>query len=276
MLWEQVGKRYAMLLAIDAGNTETKLGLFAGDKRELSQMWRVTTEDRRTADEFGVFLTQLFDTQHLTGSDVDDVVIASVVPKLDPVMSDACERFFDATPSFLKAEAQTLMDVQTERPAEVGADLVAAAIGAREQYGQPLIVIAFGTATAFVAVSAEGAYLGTAIAPGVGISVDALVGRAAKLPQIALDAPPRAIGRETVTSLQSGIIFGFVGQVEALIDRIRSEIGGSPRVIATGGHADVIARHTKKIELTDAHLSLIGLQRFHTSIRSARGQSRKR
>ncbi|MBV9973465.1 MAG: type III pantothenate kinase [Candidatus Eremiobacteraeota bacterium] len=251
-----------MLLAIDAGNTETKLGLFADGKRELRQMWRVTTEDRRTADEFGVFLTQLFDADGLTPNDVDAVVIASVVPNLDSTMSEACERFFHAKPSFLKPESQTVIDVQTERPAEVGADLVAAAIGAREQYGQPLIVIAFGTATAFVAVSAEGAYLGTAIAPGVGISVDALIGRAAKLPQIALVAPAQAIGRETVSSLQSGIIFGFVGQVEALIERMRAEMGGKPRVIATGGRADVIARHTQMIELVDPHLSLIGLHLF--------------
>ena len=254
-----------MLLAIDAGNTETKLGIFADGKSELHQMWRVTTEERRTADEFGVFLTQLFDTQHLTPSDVNAVVIASVVPNLDPTMSDACERFFGAAPSFLRPESQKLMDVQTERPAEVGADLVAAAIGARERYGTPLIVIAFGTATAFVAVSAGGAYLGTSIAPGVGISVDALIGRAAKLPQIALVAPPRAIGRETVTSLQSGIIFGFVGQVEALIERMQAEIGEKARVIATGGRADVIANHTKRIELVDPHLSLIGLRLFHES-----------
>ena len=254
-----------MLLAIDAGNTETKLGIFADGKRDLRQMWRVTTEDRRTADEFGAFLTQLFDTEHLAPSDVNAVVVASVVPNLDPTMAEACERFFGAQAEFLKPESQTLMSVQTERPAEVGADLVAAAIGARQQYGTPLIVIAFGTATAFVAVSADGAYLGTAIAPGVGISVDALIGRAAKLPQIALEAPARAIGRETVSSLQSGIIFGFVGQVEALIDRISSELGGKPRVIATGGRAHVIAKHTKKIELVDPHLSLVGLQLFHES-----------
>jgi len=252
-----------MLLAIDAGNTETKLGLFEDGERNLRQMWRVTTDARRTSDEFGVFLTQLFDTQKLTAADVDAVVIASVVPKLDPTMSEACQRFFGATPTFLKPEQQRLMQVQTERPAEVGADLVAAAIGAREQYGMPLIVIAFGTATAFVAVSAAGAYIGTAIAPGITVSVDALVGHTAKLPQIALDAPPRAIGRETVASLQSGIVFGFVGQVEALIDRMGEEMGGSPRVIATGGRADVIAKHTHKIELVDPHLSLLGLRLFH-------------
>lgn len=252
-----------MLLAIDAGNTETKLGIFEDGKRELRHMWRVTTEARRTADEFGVFLTQLFEWQRLTAADVSAVVIASVVPKLDLTMAEACERFFGTTASFFKPEQQKLMHVQTERPAEVGADLVAAAIGAREQYGSPLIVIAFGTATAFIAISSEGAYLGTAIAPGVAVSVDALVGRAAKLPQVALDAPPRAIGRETVESLQSGIVFGFVGQVEALIDRISAELDGVPRVIATGGLADVIAKHTRKIERVDPHLSLLGLRLFH-------------
>jgi len=157
------------------------------------------------------------------------------------------------------------MPVLTERPSEVGADLVAAAIGARELYGVPLIVISFGTATAFVAVSKEGAYLGTAIAPGIAISVDALVGRAAKLPQIALEAPGRAIGRETIASLQSGIVYGFVGQAQALIERMSAELGAKPVVVATGGLAEVVAKHTRHIDHVNANLSLLGLQLFHNA-----------
>lgn len=252
-----------MLLAIDVGNTETKIGVFESASGPLRQMWRVTTEARRTADEYGVFLTQLFATQKLRTDDVDAVVIASVVPRLDQTILDACTRFVGAQSEFLKPHKQTLMEIHTERPSEVGADLVAAAIGARNLYGSPLIVISFGTATAFVAISKDGAYLGTAIAPGIAISVDALVGRAAKLPQIALEAPHQAIGRDTIASLQSGIVYGFVGQAEALIDRIAGEIGATPIVVATGGLAEVVAKHTKRIEHVNPHLSLLGLQLFH-------------
>jgi type III pantothenate kinase len=252
-----------MLLAIDVGNTETKIGVFESANGPLRQMWRVTTEARRTADEYGVFLTQLFATQKLRTDDVDAVVIASVVPRLDRTILDACTRFVGAQSEFLKPHKQSLMEIRTERPSEVGADLVAAAIGARNLYGSPLIVISFGTATAFVALSKDGAYLGTAIAPGIAISVDALVGRAAKLPQIALEAPHHAIGRDTIASLQSGIVYGFVGQAEALIDRISAEIGAAPIVVATGGLAEVVVKHTKRINHVNPNLSLLGLQLFH-------------
>lgn len=261
-------KGLRVLLAIDVGNTETKLGVFESAHGPLLHMWRVTTEARRTADEYGVFLTQLFTTQELQTEQVDAVVISSVVPKLDQTIEDACARFVGAKTEFLKAHRQTLMPVLTERPSEVGADLVAAALGARDLYGAPLIVISFGTATAFVAVSKEGAYIGTAIAPGIAISVDALVGRAAKLPQIALEAPGRAIGRETIESLQSGIVYGFVGQAEALIQRMSAELGAKPVVVATGGLADVVAKHTTHIDHVNANLSLLGLQLFHNAQKS--------
>lgn len=254
-----------MLLAIDVGNTETKLGVFESAHGALKHMWRVTTVRERTADEYGVFLTQLFATQRLKTDYVEAVVISSVVPKLDQTIEDACERFVGAKINFLKPHKQTVMRVLTERPSEVGSDLVAAAIGGRQLYGAPLIVISFGTATAFVAVSGEGAYVGTAIAPGIQISVDALVGRAAKLPQIALEAPGRAIGRETIESLQSGIVYGFVGQTEALIDRIAVELGGNARVVATGGLAGVVAKHTTRIAEVNPNLSLLGLQIFHNT-----------
>ncbi|GAC1499001.1 MAG: type III pantothenate kinase [Vulcanimicrobiaceae bacterium] len=252
-----------MLLAIDIGNTETKLGVFKKSGGSLAHTWRVTPEARRTADEYGVFLWQLFETQGLSAKEVNGVVVASVVPKLDQIVAEACARFLGCEPRFLKAHRQTVMPVRTERPSEVGADLVAAAIGARERYGSPLIVISFGTATAFIAVSPDGAYAGTAIAPGIAISVDALVGRAAKIPQIALEAPGQAIGRETIASLQSGIVYGFVGQSEALIERMSAELGGKPRVIATGGLASVVAKHTTRIETVDANLSLEGLRLFY-------------
>lgn len=249
-----------MLVTIDVGNTETKLGCFAIDGSELLHAWRVTTEPRRTADEHGVFFAQLFAAAELRASDVQAVIIASVVPKLDLALTQACTRYFGCEPEFFKAHRQTLMKVRTDRPGEVGADLVASAIGARELYGSPLIVISYGTATVFMAISAAGEYEGVAIAPGINISIDALVGRTAKLPQIALEAPGRAIGKDTISALQAGIVYGFVGQTEALVRHMRAEMGADARVIATGGMAEVVARHTTLIDEVNPHLSLLGLR----------------
>jgi type III pantothenate kinase len=253
-----------MLLAIDVGNTETKLGCFSG--RELTKTWRVTTELRRTPDEYGVFFTQLFATSELETNAIDSIAIASVVPQLDPVLESACGRFFGVTPRFLKPQTQRLITVATENPAEVGADLIAAAVGGCERFGAPLIVVSFGTATVFIAVSRAGEYLGVAIAPGIAISIEALIGRTAKLPQIALDAPARAIGRNTVEALQSGIVFGFTGQTEAIVARLRAEMGMHARVVATGGLAEVVAKQTPVIDAVDPHLSLVGLELFHRKV----------
>lgn len=258
-----------MLLAIDVGNTETKLGCFELDSDVLCHHWRVTTDARRTADEYGVFFTQLFATAALPLSRVDAVVIASVVPRLDATLADMSRRFFGVEPVFLEAHRQSLIDVQTDRPAEVGADLIAAALGGRKRHGVPLIVVSYGTATVFTAISPEGAYLGVAIAPGINISIDALVGRTAKLPQVALEAPERTIGRNTIEALQSGFIYGFLGQTEAIIARMKGEMRGMPRVIATGGLADVVARGTSAIDVVDPHLSLAGLQLFYQQVRNA-------
>jgi type III pantothenate kinase len=250
-----------MLLAIDVGNTETKLGCFSNGA--LKQTWRVTTELRRTPDEYGVFFTQLFATSDLATSAIDAVAIASVVPQLDPVLEAACKRFFGTSPHLLEPQTQRLMKIVTENPAEVGADLVAAAIGARERFGAPLIVVSFGTATVFIAISAKGEYLGVAIAPGIAVSIEALIGRTAKLPQIALEAPGRAIGRNTNDALQSGIVYGFAGQTEAIVARMRGEMGVEAKVVATGGLAEVVAKQTPVVDAVDPHLSLVGLELFH-------------
>lgn len=253
-----------MLLAIDVGNTETKLGCFdaAGT---LLHHWRVTTEARRTADEYGAFITQLFATAGVKRGDIDRVAIASVVPRLDHTLVDISEKFFGVTPMMLEPQGQRLMPVLTDRPYEVGADLVACAIGARARYGAPLIVVSYGTASVFIAISARGEYLGVAIAPGINISIDALIGRTAKLPQIALDVPEHAIGRNTVEALQAGFMFGFVGQTEAIVGRMRAEMGQEARAIATGGLAHAIARHSAVFECVDPHVSLHGLYLFASS-----------
>jgi type III pantothenate kinase len=257
-----------VLLAIDVGNTETKLGCFATDGEDLLQSWRVSTDATRTPDEYGVFFAQLFATAELRAIDVDGVAVASVVPKLDQTVEAACKRYFRCDPLFLKAHRQAIMPVKTDRPAEVGADLVAAAIGAVEVYGAPLIVISYGTATVFMAVSPASEYLGVAIAPGIDISIDALVTRTAKLPQISLEAPERAIGSDTISALQSGIVYGFVGQTEAIVARMRAEMGVDADVIATGGIAHVLARHTPVIKEVNPHLSLLGLRTFYMKERS--------
>ncbi len=257
-----------MLLTIDVGNTEMKLGVFHHADDRPVNTWRVTTELRRTADEYGVFFTQLFATAKMVITEIDAVVIASVVPKLDPVLTAVSTRFFGVAPRFLEPQHQTIMPVTTDRPSEVGADLLAAAIGGNAKYGSPLIVVSYGTATAFMAVSAAGEYLGVAIAPGIATSIDALIGRTAKLPQIALDAPERAIGKTTVEALQAGIVYGFVGQTEAIVRRMRQELAAEATVVATGGLAEVIAKHTPVITHVDPFLGLTGLHRFFNSTSS--------
>jgi type III pantothenate kinase len=261
-----------MLLTIDVGNTETKLGCFSGD--ELKHTWRVTTKLRRTPDEYGVFFTQLFATSGVDVAAIDAVAIASVVPQLDPVLESSCRRFFGAAPAFLQPHTQRLMPILTNDPSQVGADLVAAAVGARERFGAPLIVVSFGTATAFIAISPAGEYLGVAIAPGIAISIDALIGRTAKLPQIAIEAPGRAIGRTTIEALQSGIVYGFAGQTEAIVSRMRQEMEAPAKVVATGGLAEIVAKHAPVVDEIAPHLSLVGLRLFHDAARASARRGR--
>lgn len=254
-----------MLLAIDVGNTETKLGYF-DTSGELTHTWRVTTELKRTPDEYGVFFSQLFAANGMERLSIDAVAIASVVPKLDPTLDIVCHSIFAVKPAFLQPQTQRLIPVLTEYPAESGADLIAAAIGGRARFGAPLIVVSYGTASAFIAISGAGEYLGVAIAPGITISIDALVGRTAKLPQVALEVPECAIGRTTNAALQAGIVYGFAGQTKAIVERMRAELGASAKVVATGGLAELFARHTGVVDAVDPHLSLIGLQLFSASI----------
>jgi type III pantothenate kinase len=256
-----------MLLAVDAGNSDTKLGFFArgpgGTTGSLLRHWRVTTERRRTSDEFGALFASLFRSAEIPLGDVDAIVVSSVVPQLDRAISDACRQYFGVPPAFFTAAKQELIEVATERPKELGSDLLAAAIAAKAAYGAPAIVIGFGTATTFGAVGRDGAYLGAAIAPGIQISIDALVEHTAKLPQIALEAPTSAIGRDTISALQSGIVFGFVGQTEGVVARMRAELGADARVVATGGLAEIVARETRAIDAVEPHLVLDGLRLFH-------------
>ncbi len=263
-----------VLLAVDVGNTDTKLGLFADARNSLTleKHWRIGTSRTRTADEFGMLFTTLLRIAGIAVERVRAIAISSVVPQTDAALTLGCRTYFGCEPDVFSAGTQSLIDVSTERPKEVGSDLLAAAVAAKAAYGTPLVVVGFGTATTFGAVSREGAFLGAAIAPGIRTSIDALVERTAKLPQVALEAPGGPIGRDTVSALQAGIVFGFAGQTEALVARIKHAIGDDARVIATGGLADAIARHTSVIDAIEPHLVLEGLRMLHAA-NSATGNS---
>jgi len=262
-----------MLLAIEVGNTNVKFGVYETDGAAagtLVHSWRTVTDRKQTGDELAAMVDGTLRLSGIARPAIKRVVIASVVPPLYRALSELSTRYFGCTGAFISAARQSLMPVLTARPAELGADIIAGAIGAVEKYGAPLIVVGFGTATTFAAVDTQGRYAGTAIAPGVEISVDALVSRAAKLFDVPLVLPPAAIGTDTTSSLQSGIIFGFVGQAEYLIGRIAAELGGpKPTVVATGGLAELIAPHSKAIDRMDQRLVLDGLYHWATTDRAS-------
>jgi type III pantothenate kinase len=251
-----------VLLCIDVGNSETKLGAFdaAGT---IVGTWRVTTARRRTADEYGVLFAAFFSAAKVPIGDVDAIVVSSVVPVVDRPLGEGCEKYFGVRPAFFTATTQRSIVIRTDRPTDVGSDLVAGAIGAVAFVGAPAIVVNFGTATTFGAVDADGAYAGVAIAAGLQVALDALVGRTAKLPQVALVAPGTPIGRDTVSAIQAGLVYGAVGQTEELVRRIRGVLGNGARVIASGGLASVIAAETTVIERVEPHLVLHGLRVDH-------------
>ncbi|MFQ5924539.1 MAG: type III pantothenate kinase [Dehalococcoidia bacterium] len=250
-----------MLLAIDIGNTSIGFGVFDGER--MCATWHVATDINKTADEYAVLLLNLLPRQGLSLSDIDHAIIASVVPPLEPVFEELSERYLGVSPLVVGPGVKTGVRICTDNPREVGADRVVNAAAAHQLYGGPLIVIDFGTATTVDAVSKEGDYLGGAIAPGIGVATEALFEKASKLPRIELIAPERAIGKNTVASMQSGVIFGYVGLIESLVNRIRRELGGKARVIATGGLADVIARETKVVDVVSPHLTMVGLRLIH-------------
>jgi type III pantothenate kinase len=247
-----------MLLGIDIGNTNTKFGLFDGDR--LRAHWRIATDRAKLSDEYAILLINLFAAEHLQVGDVTGCAISSVVPALTPEFAAVSRRYLKQEPVIVGPGLKTGLSIRTDHPAEVGADLIVSAVAARQMYGAPVIIIGFGTATTFGAVSAQGDYVGVAIAPGVSTAAEALFRFAAKLPQVELARPPHAIGKNTIHSMQSGLIFGFAGLVEGLVERMRIELGGQARVIATGGLAELVAAETDVIEVVEPDLTLIGLR----------------
>lgn len=247
-----------MLLVIDAGNTNTSLGVFAG--RELIAHWRLTTARSRTVDEYGVHARNLFELAELDFEAIDAIAIASVVPPLNYTLKTMAETYFHLTPMFVDHSTDTGLKILYEPASDVGADRIVDAVAAIEKYGSPCIVVDFGTATTFNAIDKEGRYVGGAITPGIMISSDALFERTAKLPRVDIRRPQRVIGTSTVTAMQSGLYHGFVGLVDGVLRTMRQELGGSPRVIATGGLASLIATGSEFIELVDETLTLEGLR----------------
>lgn len=251
-----------MLLAIDVGNTNIVLGVFEGDR--LSQSWRLATLRERTADEIGIWATHLFQHEKLDPGGVTGIVMASVVPPLTGMMMTMGQQYFGLAPLNVDSTTDTGMPILYKHPTEVGADRIVNGVAAYALYGReavaPLIIVDFGTATTFDAVSAKGEYLGGIICPGVQISADALFQRAARLPRVDIRKPCEVIGRTTVGAMESGLFYGYIGLVEGVVRRMQRELGANTLCVATGGLAGLIAPETEAIQHVDPDLTLKGLR----------------
>ena len=247
-----------MILAIDIGNTNIVFGVF--EDKKLMANWRLSTDRNRTPDEYGVVLKELFSLSNINMQAIEGVMMSSVVPPVNALLESMVKRYFKLNPLIVGPGIKTGISIKTDNPREVGADRIVNAVAAYSLYGGPLIIVDFGTATTFCCVTAKGEYLGGAIAPGIGISTEALFTRAAKLPRVELTKPPSVIGKNTTFAMQSGIIYGFAGQVEMLVKKIKLEMGTDAQVIATGGLAETIALETSVIDKISPSLTLTGLR----------------
>lgn len=269
-----------MLLALDVGNTNTVLGLFEleGESRKLTAHWRVTTHRTQTVDEYGVLFVNLFEMHGLKSEQVTHIIISSVVPPVESTLRRVCEEYFHIDPMFVEPGIKTGMPMLVDNPTELGADRLADCIAAIERYGGPCIVVDFGTATKFEVISERGEYLGGAIAPGLGLSAEALFARAARLSRVDIRRPAKVIGTNTVTHLQSGLYFGYIGLVDGILERILAELATTterkPRIIATGGLARMIAADSRYIEEIDDLLTLEGLRILFERNRAPRVRGR--
>lgn len=247
-----------MLFVLDIGNTHTVLGVF--DKNELLYEWRIKTDRHKTGDEFGMLIHHLFDYKGISFSDINGVVISSVVPTIMFSLQNMCRDYFRIEPIIVGGhDIKSYIEISYPNPKEIGADRIVNAVSAIEIYGAPLIIIDFGTATTFCYIDEESTYNGGVIAPGINISLEALYTKASKLPKIDIKSPEKVIGRSTVEAMQSGAYYGYVSQVDGIIEKIKNEVGVNPKVIATGGLANHIAKESTTIHEVDRHLTLKGL-----------------
>lgn len=247
-----------MLLVIDVGNTNTVLGLYEDD--ELIHDWRIRTVVDHTVDEYGMLIYNLYKNSKVKPKAIKAIIISCVVPPMLNILEPLCRKYFDVKPIIVEPGIKTGMPILYDNPREVGADRIVNAVAAYEKYGGDIIIVDFGTATTFDYVSKKGEYMGGCIAPGIMISSEALFSKAAKLPRVEIGKPKSVIGKDTVSSMQAGILFGYAGLVDGLVERIKSEVRSEPKVLATGGLAKIIASETKSIQIVDEMLTLEGLR----------------
>ncbi|MFI5303909.1 MAG: type III pantothenate kinase [Nitrospiria bacterium] len=247
-----------MLLTVDIGNSNIVLGVF--QKKRLMGEWRISSQPHKTVDEYAIIMEDLFLLKKILPGEIGGVILSSVVPPLTPIFKEIANKYFLSKPMVVTHQLNLGLTFQYENPGEIGADRIVNAVAGYQIYGGPLIIVDFGTATTFCSISKKGGYRGGVIAPGLNISAEALFQRAAKLPRIELIRPEKVIGKDTITSMRSGIIYGYAGLVEKVIERIKEETAEKPRVIATGGLAGLIAPETSSINKIHPHLTLEGLK----------------
>ncbi len=241
----------------DVGNTNMVLGVY--DKDELKYHWRIETNRNKTEDEYGIVIKSLFEHVGLSLSQIKGIIISSVVPPIMLALERMCQRYFNLKPLIVGPGIKTGLDIKYENPREVGADRIVNAVAAIHEYGSPLIIVDFGTATTYCYINEEKHYMGGVITPGIMISAEALYSRAAKLPRIEITKPSSVVGKNTVSAMQSGILYGYVGQVEGIVKRMKEEARQEPKVIATGGLAKLISEESNVIDIVDPFLTLKGL-----------------
>lgn len=246
-----------LIFVLDVGNTNTVLGVY--DHDYLKYHWRIETSRNKTEDEYGMVIKSLFENAGIRLEHINGIIISSVVPPLMFTMEKMCKKYFSVDPLIVGPGMKTGLNIKYENPREVGADRIVNAVAGIHEYGCPLVIVDFGTATTFCYINERAEYTGGVIAPGIGISTEALYTKAAKLPRIEITHVDDIIGRNTVAAMQAGILFGFVGQVEGIVSRIIEQSGQKPTVVATGGLADLISSETEKIDLVDHDLTLKGL-----------------
>ena len=251
-----------MLLVFDVGNTNMVLGLYKG--KELIKYWRITTDKYKTSDEYGILISNLFQYENIDMNCVEDVIISSVVPDVMHSLENFCKKYCKKEPKVVGPGIKTGLNIKYDNPKQVGADRIVNAVAAIEKYGSPLIIVDFGTATTFCAISDKAEYLGGTICPGLKISSEALFNGAAKLPRVELIKPGKTICKATVEAMQAGIIYGYVGQVEKIISMMKKELGSEDiKVVATGGLSSLIHSETDSIDHIDKFLTLEGLRLIH-------------